>query len=318
MHQALRNILGDKIQQKGSLVDGNKLRFDFSYNKPLTKQQIQQVNLAVNRQIWANTKIETKTLNYDDAIDCGAIALFGEKYQKQVRVLFMGTDPASNQASDYYSIELCGGTHCSQTGDIGQFTIVFESGVSAGIRRIEAVTRDKALEYNLALQQQMQLLKTALKVEANNIVKEVSKLKAQVLTLQKAQHKNKQQNMVITAKTLEAEVVAINGVNLLVKVIKDGGMKDLLAISDSLQSKFKSLLLILVSKNNDKSVVLGKVSKDLLAKINLKENLKLFFESCNGKGGGSPSMVQGAVTDSSNLEQQLSLVKQQLETLLEK
>ena len=170
MHAALREVLGDHVEQKGSLVDSNKLRFDFSHPKAVTKDQIQQIELIVNQHILNNAEVSTKLMKLDDAVASGAEAMFNEKYDDDVRVLSM---------SNNFSVELCGGTHVARTGDIGMFTITSESSVSSGVRRIEALAGSRALEQMLEIRNQMQNVQAILNVGAPLVSAKVKDLVAE-------------------------------------------------------------------------------------------------------------------------------------------
>ncbi|CAM5204231.1 alanine--tRNA ligase [Oligella ureolytica] len=221
MHKALRETLGGHVQQKGSLVDADKTRFDFSHDAPMTAEQIIQVEAIVNQEILNNTAVQTAHMSFDEAVAGGAMALFGEKYEDEVRVLDIGT-----------SRELCGGTHVERTGDIGMFKIVSEGGIAAGIRRVEGITGTNALTWVNGLNQQLHQAAAILKASPADLVERVKSTQEHVRSLEKEVSQLKAKLASVASSDLSSEVVLIDGVQVLVKAVEGVEAKELRGMID--------------------------------------------------------------------------------------
>jgi alanyl-tRNA synthetase len=282
MHAALRKVLGDHVQQKGSLVDSERTRFDFSHTQPLTDQEIHTVEALVNRAIRANDTVETRLMAYDDAIKAGAMALFGEKYGDQVRVLSMGD----------FSTELCGGTHVRRTGDIGYFKIVSESGVAAGIRRVEAVTGEAALAYTHQLEARLSDAARALKAPLREITTKIQQLLDNARTLERELTRLKGKLASGQGGDLAALAVEVNGAKVLAATIDGADAKVLRDTVDQLKGKFKSAAIVLGSTDGTKVTLIAGVTSDLTGKIKAGDLVNHVAIQVGGKGGGRADMAQ--------------------------
>ena len=301
LHAALRAVLGESVTQKGSLVDGDKLRFDFSHDELISKADIDKIEGIVNRKILGNTKVHTDVTDIETAKKNGAMALFGEKYGDTVRVLTMGKDD--------FSVELCGGTHVNQLGDIGLFRIISESGIAAGVRRIEAMTGynayqfDKQTEDSLSEIAQMTKSNNAGAVEkVSQLIKQQKELEKQIATFQKQLASNQGDELVNQA----AEV---NGVKLLSTIVEGVSGKDLRDIADKLKDKLGSAVVVLAAVSGDKVSLVAGVTKDLINQYQAGKILNHVAQQVGGKGGGRPDMAQGGGTDPSGLDKALASVK---------
>ena len=298
MHAALRNVLGEHVSQKGSLVDPERLRFDFSHFQAVTKAELRQVERLVNREIRANNSVSANEMSYDAAIEAGAMALFGEKYGDRVRVLGMGD----------FSTELCGGTHTERTGDIGLFKITSESGVAAGIRRIEAVTGEGA---NLILEQEEDQLREAAALISASPMELVSKLKH---TLEREKDQQRELEL-LKAKALgaqaaelagKAEVIA--GIAVLSLRIEGADVKTLRALYDQLKSRLNDCAIVLAGAAEGKVSLLAGCHGSALAKLKAGDMLSSVALQIGGKGGGKADLAQGGGEDSAALAPALASV----------
>ncbi len=301
LHAALRTVLGESVTQKGSLVDSDKLRFDFSHDEVINKADLDKIEGMVNRKILGNTKVHTDVTDIETAKKNGAMALFGEKYGDTVRVLTMGKDD--------FSVELCGGTHVNQLGDIGLFRITSEGGIAAGVRRIEAMTGydayqfDKQTEDSLSEIAQMTKSNNAGAVEkVAQLIKHQKALEKQIATFQKQLASNQGDELVNQA----AEV---NGVKLLSTVVEGVNGKDLRNIADKLKDKLGSAVVVLAVVSGDKVSLVAGVTKDLTDKYQAGKILNHVAQQIGGKGGGRPDMAQGGGTQPENIESALASVK---------
>ncbi|CAB5495357.1 Alanyl-tRNA synthetase (EC [Bathymodiolus thermophilus thioautotrophic gill symbiont] len=301
LHAALRVILGETVMQKGSLVDGEKLRFDFSHDEIIAKSDLDKIEGMVNRKILGNTKVHTDVTNIEIAKKKGAMALFGEKYGDTVRVLTMGKDD--------FSVELCGGTHVNQLGDIGLFRITSESGVSAGVRRIEAITGYAAYQFDNHTQDSLSQI--AQMTKSNNaqavekvaqLIKQQKELEKQIASFQKQLASNQGDDLINQAQE-------INGVKLLASVVDGVSGKDLRDIADKLKDKLGSAVIVLAAVNDGKVSLVSGVTKDLTNKYQAGKILNHVAQQVGGKGGGRPDMAQGGGTDPSKLDVALISVK---------
>ena len=281
LHAALREILGDHVQQKGSLVDESKLRFDFSHPKPLTKNEISSIEEIVNRELLNNVEVQTKVMNLDDAINSGAQALFGEKYEDEVRVLTMGEKS--------FSVELCGGTHVERTGDIGVFVIVNQSSVASGIRRIEAIGGKQALEYINEVREVSDSLQTKLNVPADALLEKVEALIEENKKLKKSG--GSQPNSV---KIIFSETYHINDWQLQVEQVSTDDNKILRGLVDNKKASLSKGCVVLLNAIGSKVAIVSGVTDNLVDQLSAKDVVSLLCEQLGGKGGGRPDFAQGA------------------------
>jgi alanyl-tRNA synthetase len=306
LHSALRNILGDHVQQKGSLVDNAKLRFDFSHFEAINSEQLQAIETLVNQHIRKNHLVETKIMNVDAAKESGAMALFGEKYADDVRVLSM---------SDF-SIELCGGTHVSRTGDIGLLKITSESGVAAGVRRIEAVTGQGALTYIEHNEQQIDSTAALLKANRDSMFDKVSALIERSRKLEKELDQLKGKLANAQGSELTDNAIQINGINVLAAKLHGVDAKGLRDTMDQLKSKLGSCAIVLAVVNGDKVSLAAGVSKDSIKRIKAGDLVNSVACQVGGKGGGRPDMAMAGGNQPENLEKALSAVPSWVENQL--
>ena len=281
LHAALREVLGDHVQQKGSLVDESKLRFDFSHPKPLTKNEISSIEEIVNRELLNNVEVQTEVMNLDDAINSGAQALFGEKYEDQVRVLTMGEKS--------FSVELCGGTHVERTGDIGVFVIVNQSSVASGIRRIEAIGGKQALEYINEVREVTDSLQTKLNVPADALLEKVEALIEENKKLKKSG--GSQPNSV---KIIFSETYDINDWQLQVEQVSSDDNKILRGLVDNKKASLSKGCVVLLNAIGSKVAIVSGVTDNLVDQLSAKDVVSLLCEQLGGKGGGRPDFAQGA------------------------
>ncbi|MGL4768352.1 MAG: alanine--tRNA ligase [Formosimonas sp.] len=289
LHHALREVLGEHVQQKGSLVDADKTRFDFTHNAPVTPEQIVQVEQIVNREILQNPATQARLMPFDDAKETGAMMLFGEKYGDEVRVLTIGA-----------STELCGGTHVHATGDIGLFKVTSEGGVAAGVRRIEAVTGMNALAHTQHLAAQVNIAAATLRSAPSEIIERIAQTQLEIKTLEKELTAAKAKIAAAQGGDLAAQAVEVNGVKVL-SAILDGADIDMLRNTmDSLKDKLGSAVIVLASAT-DKATILAGVTKDLTAKIKAGDVVNFVATQVGGKGGGRPDLAQAGGTDVAGL-----------------
>ena len=296
MHKALRLMLGEHVTQKGSLVDADKTRFDFTHNAPVTAEEIAQIEYWVNAQILANTSVDAQVMDIESAKNSGAMMLFGEKYGEEVRVLSIGE-----------SKELCGGIHVKATGDIGQFKIISEGGVAAGVRRIEAVTGLNALAHTQHLANQVNAAAAALRSAPSELVERIVGTQDTIKSLEKelAQAKNK----LATSQggDLASQAVDINGVKVLSAMIEGADIDMLRTTMDGLKDKLGSAVIVLASAT-DKATLLAGVTKDLTSKIKAGEVVNHVAQQIGGKGGGRPDLAQAGGTDVASLPKAMASV----------
>ena len=297
MHKALREVLGDHVQQKGSLVDADKTRFDFSHDAPVTLEEIARIEQIVNDEILANTPVQAALMSFDEAVAGGAMALFGEKYDDEVRVLDIGT-----------SRELGGGTHVERTGDIGFFKIVSEGGIAAGIRRIEAITGTNALAWVDGLNQQLQQAAAVLKASPAELIDRVKSTQEHVRTLEREVAQLKAKLASAASADLSSEAVDVDGVQVLVKSVEGVEAKDLRGMIDQLKDKLKSAVIVLAAPAGDKVSVAAGVTSDLTKRFKAGELVSLVCSKIGGKGGGRPDMAMGGGTDVAALPSALEQV----------
>ena len=298
MHEALRQVLGEHVQQKGSLVDADKLRFDFSHTEAMTAEELAQVAKIVNDQVRGNAEVLTQEMDMESAIAAGATALFGEKYGDEVRVLTMGTDR--------FSVELCGGTHVTRTGDIGVFRIQSEAGVASGVRRIEAVTGAGALADIAATDQALAEVCDVVKASPASAAEKVSNLRKEVRELEKQITQLKQKLATGAGSDLTADAVTVGDIKVLGTVVDGADASTLRDTLDHCKNKLGSGVVLLAAVDGDKISLVAGVTKDLTDKVRAGDVMKEFAGRVGGKGGGRPDMAQGGGTDVSALEPALA------------
>ena len=295
MHKALREVLGSHVQQKGSLVDPDKTRFDFSHNAPLTAEQIAQVEAIVNREILENHATQAQHMSMDDAIKHGAMALFGEKYGDTVRVLDIGS-----------SKELCGGVHVTRTGDIGLFKIVSESGVAAGIRRVEAVTGEGALALVQAINRKLNEAAGALKTSPDELPSRIAQVQDQVKSLEKEIAALKSKLAAGQGDELAMQAIDVNGIKVLAATMEGADVAGLRETMDKLKDKLKTAAIVLASVADGKVSLIAGVTPDATGKVKAGELVNFVAKQVGGKGGGRPDMAQAGGTDPQALPQALA------------
>lgn len=311
MHAALRQLLGEHVTQKGSLVNQDYLRFDFSHNQAVTDDELKAIESLVNEQIRQNSEVGMQEMGIEEAKAKGAMALFGEKYGDEVRVITMGE---SDNAS--FSVELCGGTHVSRTGDIGLFKIIQESGIAAGVRRIEAVTGLRALEVTNAQQERLGEIARLLKSDHANIEQKVEQLQKQNRELEKQIEQLKAKLTSSTGNDLTSQVIEVNGVKVLVATIDGLNSKDLRDTCDQLKNKLGSGVILLAASAEGKVSLVAGVTKDLLDKVKAGELVNMVAKHIGGKGGGRPDMAMAGGTQPENLDLALASVEPYLKTII--
>ncbi|MDO9283538.1 MAG: alanine--tRNA ligase, partial [Aquabacterium sp.] len=297
MHKALREVLGGHVQQKGSLVNADRTRFDFAHNAPMDDAQIRRVEAIVNAEILANAAASAQVMALDDAQKSGAMMLFGEKYGETVRVLTIGS-----------SKELCGGTHVQRTGDIGLFKIVAESGVAAGIRRVEAVTGDNALAYLQSLEDTVGTVSGALKATPAELPARLGAVLDQVRALEKEVAALKGKLASAQGDELLAQAVDVNGVKVLAAVLNGADAKTLRDTMDKLKDKLKSAAIVLAVVDGDKVQLAAGVTSDRTAKLKAGELVNFVAQQVGGKGGGKPDLAMAGGTDAAQLPKALASV----------
>jgi alanyl-tRNA synthetase len=299
LHAALQQVVGEHVQQKGSLVNSERLRFDFSNNEAVSAEQIRQIEHIVNHEILRNTSVKTEVMSMDDAVNKGAMALFGEKYGDLVRVLSMGGD---------FSVELCGGTHASRTGDIGLVRITGESSVASGVRRIEAVTGAKAIDHCDELQDIIADVATAVRASGSNVADKVRQVLDDNRRLQKEIEALKSKLANASGTDLMAGLQQINGVGVLATVVEGADAKSLRSVADQVRGKLQSGVFLLAAIEGDKAALVAGVTNDLTDKVKAGDLLKFVTVQVGGKGGGRADMAQGAAGDVTALPQALESV----------
>jgi alanyl-tRNA synthetase len=285
MHKALREVLGAHVQQKGSLVNAERTRFDFAHNAPMTAEEIREVEALVNAEILANAGAEAKVMALDDAQKSGAMMLFGEKYGETVRVLSIGS-----------SKELCGGTHVKATGDIGLFKIVAESGVAAGIRRVEAVTGDNALAYLQSLETTVQGAAMTLKTTPHELGSRLHAVLEQVRQLEKELTAAKSKLASAQGDELLAQAVDVKGLKVLAAKLEGADAKTLRETMDKLKDKLKTAAIVLAAVDGDKVQLAAGVTADSVGKVKAGELVNFVAQQVGGKGGGKPDLAMAGGT----------------------
>ncbi|HEU4843784.1 MAG TPA: alanine--tRNA ligase [Burkholderiaceae bacterium] len=290
MHKALREVLGSHVSQKGSLVDPDKARFDFSHNAPVTAEQIAQVEAIVNREILANVATESHNMSFDDAVKHGAMALFGEKYGDEVRVMDIGS-----------SKELCGGVHVHRTGDIGLFKIVAEGGVAAGIRRIEAVTGEGALALVQSMNRRLLEAAAALKATPDELTARIVQMQDSAKALEKELAALKSKLAAGQGDELVTQAVDVNGIKVLAATLDGADVAGLRETMDKLKDKLKTAAIVLASVVDGKVSLIAGVTADATSRVKAGELVNFVAQQVGGKGGGRPDMAQAGGTDAAAL-----------------
>jgi alanyl-tRNA synthetase len=304
MHAALRQVLGAHVQQKGSLVDADRTRFDFSHDKPMSADETARVEALVNTEIRRNTGVTARIMKYDDAIKAGAMALFGEKYGDEVRVLAMG---GAKDAP--YSTELCGGTHVNRTGDIGFFKIIAEGGVAAGIRRVEAVTGEGALAHVQRIDQSLSEVAAALKSNPAELQGRVAQVLDQVKLLERELGKLKSKLASSQGDDLTAQAIEVKGIMVLAAAMDGADAKTLRETIDKLKDKLKSAAIVLGGAADGRVTLIAGVTPDLVGRVKAGELVNFVAQQVGGKGGGRADMAQAGGTEPAKLPAALAAVK---------
>jgi alanyl-tRNA synthetase len=292
------------VQQKGSLVDAEKLRFDFSHYQPLTKDEITEIETWVNDQIRLNVPTSSQLMNMDEAKQTGAMALFGEKYGDIVRVLSIGSD----------SVELCGGTHVQRTGDIGLFKMTLETGTASGVRRIEAVTGHDAVQRFINSESKIDSAAQALKSNRDDLVDRIQQLQASLRLQEKELAALKSKMASQAGGDLVSQALAVKGIKVLTAVIDDADLKTLRDTVDQLKNKLVAAVVVLASSQDGKVNIIAGVTQSETSLIRAGDIAKFVAEQCGGKGGGRPDMAQAGGTQPENLEKALTSVAPWIES----
>ncbi|MCQ2029636.1 alanine--tRNA ligase [Stutzerimonas zhaodongensis] len=300
LHAALRQVLGDHVSQKGSLVDSQRLRFDFSHFEAIKPEQLKTLEDMVNAEIRSNSAVEIEETDIETAKGKGAMALFGEKYGDRVRVLTMGGG---------FSVELCGGTHVKRTGDIGLFKIISEGGVAAGVRRIEAVTGEQALAYLNSAEDQLKEAAALVKGSRDNLLDKLGAMLERNRQLEKELEQLKAKAASATGDDLAGSAVEVSGVKTLAARVDGLDGKAMLALVDQLKNKLGSGVILLGGVQDEKVVLVAGVTQDLTVRLKAGELMKQAAAIVGGKGGGRPDMAQGGGSDAARLEEALASVQ---------
>ncbi|MGB9429989.1 MAG: alanine--tRNA ligase [Gammaproteobacteria bacterium] len=298
LHAALRKMLGTHVTQKGSLVAPDRLRFDFSHNQPMTPDELQRVEGLVNAEIRNNAEADVRQMAYDDAIKFGAMALFGEKYGDTVRVMKFGD----------FSTELCGGTHVRRVGDIGFFKIISESGVAAGIRRIEALTGDGAVRWAHQAEQTLHVIADLTKSSQDRVTEKVAQLLEHNRKLEKELEQLKSQLASRQGGDLATQAVDVGGIKVLASRLDSADAKTLRDTVDQLKNKLGSAAVVLAAVEDGKVRLVAGVTADRVAKIKAGELVNAVAEQVGGRGGGRADLAQAGGTDPANLDAALASV----------
>jgi alanyl-tRNA synthetase len=308
MHKALREVLGPHVQQKGSLVDSERTRFDFSHNEPLTDEQIRRIEAMVNAEILANVATTARIMKFDEAAKVGALAFFGDKYGDEVRVLDIGS-----------SRELCGGTHVKRTGDIGFFKVISEGGIAAGVRRIEATTGEGALAWVQAMEKGVSELASDAgfrEVNLAGVRQRLAALQEANRALEKELSRLKSRLASSRGDELVEQAVTVKGVKVVAAAIEGADAKALREAVDKLKDKLKSAAVVLAAANDGKVSLIAGVTPDLTGKVKAGELVNHVAQQVGGKGGGRADMAQAGGTDPTKLPQALESVRAWVEQRL--
>ena len=307
LHEALRLVLGDHVEQRGSMVDGDRFRFDFSHDTSVSAEEIRKVENIVNMEIMRNKKVVTTSMSMEEAQKKGARALFGEKYADFVRVVNIGED---------FSVELCGGTHVNRSGEIGLVKVALETSVASGIRRIESCSGAKATELCNAQQDQLSVISNVVRGSKGYLPLRIKNLVDENKNLQKEVKVLKQKLASTAGNEIMQGIIKIGEISLLTKVIEDSDASSLRTIADQIRSKLDNGVFFLVGLNNSKAALVSGVTGQASDKINASHLMKFVSEQVDGKGGGRPDMAQGIANKTDNLEAALDSVVEYLNNKL--
>ena len=307
LHEALRLVLGDHVEQRGSMVDGDRFRFDFSHDTSVSAEEIRKVENIVNMEIMRNKKVVTTSMSMEEAQKKGARALFGEKYGDVVRVVNIGED---------FSVELCGGTHVNRSGEIGLVKVALETSVASGIRRIESCSGAKATELCNAQQDQLSAISNVVRGSKGDLPLRIKNLVNENKNLQKEVKVLKQKLASTAGNEIMQGIIEIGEISLLTKVIEDSDASSLRTIADQIRSKLDNGVFFLVGLNNSKAALVSGVTGHASDKINASHLMKFVSEQVDGKGGGRPDMAQGIANNTDNLESALDSVVEYLNNKL--
>jgi alanyl-tRNA synthetase len=305
MHKALREVLGPHVQQRGSLVDPDKTRFDFSHDAPVSEDQIRTVEAKVNAEILRNEATTARIMKYDDAVKGGAMALFGEKYGDEVRVLDIGS-----------SRELCGGTHVARTGDIGFFKIMSQGGVAAGVRRVEATTGEGALAFVQQMEDERHFVEGFFQSSGDALREKLTAEREERRALEKELSRLKSKMAAAQGDDLSSQAIDVKGVKVLAAALDGADAKTLRETLDQLKNKLKSAAIVLGSTEGGKVSLIAGVTPDLVAKLKAGELVNYVAQQVGGKGGGRPDMAQAGGTEPAKVPAALGSVRQWVEQRL--
>jgi len=292
-------VLGEHVTQKGSLVDADKLRFDFSHFEGVTAQELREIERMVNEEVRSNAMRETELMQIDDAKEKGAMALFGEKYDEEVRVVTLGS----------FSTELCGGVHVERTGDIGLVKIISEAGIAAGVRRIEAVSADSAMRYVEQQSDSLSQIASQVKSDVTGVNTKVEQMLARNKQLEKEIATLKQKLASQAGSDLASQAIDINGVKTLITQLEGVEAKALRGMVDELKNKMGSGIIMLATANEGKVSLIAGVTKDLTGKVKAGELVNLVAQQVGGKGGGRPDMAQAGGSQPENIASAIESVQ---------
>jgi alanyl-tRNA synthetase len=306
LHAALRHVLGPHVKQAGSVVEPPRLRFDFTHYAALDPAEILEVERLVNQQILRNTAVSTNVMPIDQAISTGAMALFGEKYGDQVRVVSIPD----------FSKELCGGTHVTRTGDIGVFKIVSESSISAGVRRVEAITGEGAMTYFQESSEALHRVAGLLRVAESDLVENVDRLIVERRSQERQIEQLKAKLAQSASRDLEAKAKQKNGSTYLVTQVDDMDRAQMRTLADSLRNRWRSAVVVLACPEDGSVSIVAAVTKDLIQKVQAGKLVGTLSQSLGGKGGGRPDMAEGGGKDPSALPNALASLLLEVESKL--
>ncbi|TXD98186.1 alanine--tRNA ligase [Psychrobacter frigidicola] len=316
LHAALRQVLGAEVTQKGSLVSSDALRFDFSYDKPVTNAEISSIERLVNEQIQANAPACIENMSIDEAMDKGAMALFGEKYGSDVRVLTMGTEVIVDGKTQPFSIELCGGLHVQRTGDIGLLKITSEGGIAAGIRRIEAVTGMNAVKYIQQSEQQLSELAAQLKVKRPEVAQRVRTMSDKQRDLEKQLERLEQKIASAQAANLLDDVQTIADTPVLISTLSGVDGKSIRTLMDDIKSKLPDSVIVLIGDKDEQLALAASVAQSVTGKVKAGDIIRHLATELGGKGGGKPDYAQGGAPKAANSASVISTLPAWLESQL--
>jgi alanyl-tRNA synthetase len=298
LHAALRTVLGEHVKQKGSLVSSERLRFDFSHFEAITSEQLLKIEQLVNQQILLNTPVQTRLMALAEAMNSGAMALFGEKYDEQVRVLSIGD----------FSTELCGGTHVQRAGDIGLFKIIAESGIAAGVRRIEAVTGEQALVWVTSADRILAQLSSALKTSQDSLIERFNQLLEQNRAYEKELVKLQTKLASHQGSDLATQADEIKGIKVLAARLENVDVKQLRTTLDQLKNKLGTAVIALATVKEEKITLVTGVTSDVTDRLQAGELANYVAQQVGGKGGGKAEMAQAGGNNPANLAEALASV----------